>query len=186
MLCLTCEICPLIDVCEGVIVCEAQFLIKIVPGPCFSKTNISSMCFPIALQYNNGPQLEIANFYCEINGKENKLAALLRWTIVDLLLSIDCKLVWKVGEYSRLFVWLADWHRVGGGGGGLGPKRRVPADVLWPLQLCRQVACNKTGFKHCTCVLCTAWLTVILHHVLDPAAWEKKMLRKSVVLGKKK
>ena len=52
------------------------------------------MCFPIALQYNNGPQLEIANFYCEINGKGNKLTAALtallgRWTSADLL-SIDC------------------------------------------------------------------------------------------------
>ena len=53
------------------------------------------MCFPIALQYNNGPQLEIANFYCEINGKGNKLSsaaltALLGWWTSADLLSIDC------------------------------------------------------------------------------------------------
>ena len=76
---LTCQIGPLINVCESVIVCEAQLLVKIVSGSCFAKINISSMCFPIALQYNDGPQLEIANFYCEINGKGNKLVALHCW-----------------------------------------------------------------------------------------------------------
>ena len=91
---LTCEIGSFVDVCKGIIVCETQLLVKVVPGPCFAKTNISSMCFPIALQYNNGPQLEIANFYCEINGKGNKLTAALTallgcWTSADLL-SIDC------------------------------------------------------------------------------------------------
>ena len=104
---LTCEISALVDVCEGIVVCEAQFLIKIVPGSCFSKTNISSMCFPIALQYNNGPQLEIANFYCEINRKENKLAALLGWTIVDLHLSIDC--INLFGKYLNTYDFLCDW-----------------------------------------------------------------------------
>lgn len=148
---LTCQIRPLVDVCEGVIVGEAQLLVKIVPGSCFAKTNISSMCFPIALQYNDGPQLEIANFYCEINGKGNKLTAQHCWDgqlyISWALSSIDCVnlFVWKVGKYSRLFVWLADCHRGGGCGGGLRPKGGVAADVLRLLQLGRQVAWDKTG-----------------------------------------
>ena len=126
---LTCKISSLVNVGEGIIVCEAQFLVKVIPCSCFSEQimSIISNCITIDLS------LKLLIFIQK--SMEKKLlsdASLLRkkWS--------DCKIVQKALTTFCVIGWLSKaWWGRRGTGAQRQSCQRCPRPPRPPLPCCR-------------------------------------------------